>query len=126
MLLELYKDEIKEEYKELIVIIEKGGARLKYLVDNLLDITRIEYKKLKLVKSFTNLSEIIKECSRELMYLIKQRKLILKLELPDEMIVNIDRIRIEHVFLNLLSNAIKNTPPNGTIIINLEQKKRLG
>jgi PAS domain S-box-containing protein len=123
LLLELYKDEIKEEYKELIVIIEKGGARLKYLVDNLLDITRIEYKKLKLVKSFTNLSEIIKECSRELMYLIKQRKLILKLELPDEMIVNIDRIRIEHVFLNLLSNAIKNTPPNGTIIINLEQKK---
>jgi PAS domain S-box-containing protein len=123
LLLELYKDEIKGEYKELIMMIEKGGARLKYLVDNLLDITRIEYKKFKLVKNFTSLSELIKDCSNELMYLIKQRKLNLKLDLPGEIKINIDRIRIEHVILNLLSNAIKNTPPNGTINIKLYQKK---
>ncbi|MFX0029754.1 MAG: PAS domain S-box protein [Candidatus Hermodarchaeota archaeon] len=122
LLLDLFEDEIKEEYKELIRMIEKGGARLKYLVDNLLDITRIEYKKFELVKKNTNLSEIIKECSNELMYLMTQRKIDLELNLPVELIINIDKIRIEHVILNLLSNAIKNTPPNGKISISLCQK----
>ncbi|MFX1376675.1 MAG: PAS domain S-box protein [Promethearchaeota archaeon] len=123
LLLDLFKDEIKEDNIELIKMIQKGGARLKYLVDNLLDITRIEYNKFKLIKDKTNLNEIVRDCRREMMYLVKQRRLTLKLELPDELIINIDKIRIEHVVLNLLSNAIKNTPPNGEIIINLSQNK---
>ncbi|MFX1279936.1 MAG: PAS domain S-box protein [Promethearchaeota archaeon] len=123
LLLELFQDDIKEEYKELIRMIEKGGTRLKYLVDNLLDITRIEYKKFELVKNRTNLGDIIKECSNELMYLIKQREIELELKIPDELIINIDKIRIEHVILNLLSNAIKNTAPNGKIKISLSRKE---
>ena len=41
----------------------------------------------------------------------------LKLKLPDSLYLDIDRIRIEQVFMNLLSNAIKNTPPKGIITI---------
>ena len=123
LLLELFDDKMTKESLELIKMIEKGGSRLKYLVDNLLDITRIEYNKFELMPELTNLSAIIKDCSSELMYLIKQRKLNIKLEFPEEIIINIDRIRIEHVILNLLSNAIKNTPPNGNISIKLYQKK---
>jgi PAS domain S-box-containing protein len=119
LLLDLFDEKISEDGIELIKMIEKGGSRLKYLVDNLLDITRIEYSKLKLVPELTNLSELLKDCSKELMYLITQRKLNLKLEVPDEVIINIDKIRIEHVILNLLSNAIKNTNPNGTVSIHL-------
>lgn len=117
------QDDIKEEYKELIRMIEKGGTRLKYLVDNLLDITRIEYKKFELVKNRTNLGDIIKECSDELMYLMKQREIELELKIRDELIINVDKIRIEHVILNLLSNAIKNTAPNGKIKISLSRKE---
>ena len=123
LLLELFDDKMTKESLELIKMIEKGGSRLKYLVDNLLDITRIEYNKFELMPELTNLSDIIKDCSSELMYLIKQRKLNIKLEFPEEIIINIDRIRIEHVILNLFSNAIKNTPPNGNISIKLYQKK---
>ena len=122
LLLELFKDEINEESKELIKMIEKGGSRLKYLVDNLLDITRIEYDKFELITDLTNLSDLIQDCAKEMMYLIKRRKLDLKLELPNELIINIDKVRIEQVVLNLLSNAIKNTPPNGKILIKLYRK----
>ncbi|MBA7517973.1 Sensor histidine kinase RcsC [subsurface metagenome] len=122
LLLELFKDEINEECKELIKMIEKGGSRLKYLVDNLLDITRIEYDKFELITDLTNLSDIIQDCANEMMYLIKKRKLDLKLELPNELIINLDKVRIEQVVLNLLSNAIKNTPPNGKILIKLYRK----
>ena len=123
LLLELFRGELETDTIELIEMIEKGGTRLNQLVDNLLDITRIEYNKFELEKNTFNLSEIIKECAKEMNYLLKKRKLELILEVPDELYIKIDKIRIEQVILNLLSNAIKNTPPNGKISINLYVKR---
>jgi PAS domain S-box-containing protein len=123
LLLELFKDEFKADTVELIEMIEKGGTRLKYLVDNLLDITRIEYNKFELEEETVNLSEIVKDCGKEMKFLAKKRKLELILEIPDKLEVKIDKIRIEQVILNLLSNAIKNTPPNGKIILKLYKKE---
>ncbi len=122
LLLELFKNELKTDIIELIEMIEKGGTRLKHLVDNLLDITRIEYNKFELKRDIVNLSEIIKDCAKEMRYLIKMRKLELVFNIPDELHVEIDKIRMEQVILNLLSNAIKNTPPNGKIIMKLYKK----
>jgi signal transduction histidine kinase len=98
-------------------MIEKGGKRLKYLVDNLVDITRIEYKKFNLEKNKQDINQIVRDCVRELMYLIKMRDLTLNLDLKQELFLEIDKVRIEQVILNLLSNAIKNTPPYGKITI---------
>ncbi|MFX1309012.1 MAG: PAS domain S-box protein, partial [Promethearchaeota archaeon] len=117
LLLDLFIEEFKDDTRELIEMIEKGGKRLKYLVDNLVDITRIEYKKFKLEKDIYDFSQMIRDCARELMYLIKKRELNLELDLMDDIFLEFDKIRIEQVILNLLSNAIKNTPPNGKIIV---------
>ena len=117
LLLDLYIDEFKDDAKELIEIIEKGGKRLKYLVDNLVDITRIEYRKFKLEKDSYDISKLIRACIKEMMYIIKKRKLNLKIDLLENIFIEIDKIRFEQVILNLLSNAIKNTPPNGLITI---------
>ncbi|MFW9900208.1 MAG: PAS domain S-box protein [Candidatus Thorarchaeota archaeon] len=122
LLLDLYIDQFKGDTKELIEMIEKGGKRLKYLVDNLVDITRIEYRKFELDMNTNNFSQIIRDCANELMFLIKKRKLILELDLIDDLYLKFDRIRIEQVILNLLSNAIKNTPPNGKITVRCLKK----
>jgi PAS domain S-box-containing protein len=122
LLLNVYKDKLAEDVLELIQMIQKGGKRLNHLVDNLLDITRIEYDKFKLEKEPLNLTSVIKECSEEMRYLIRERKLNLVLELPLDVRIEIDRLRIEQVITNLLLNAIKNTPPNGKITINLFEK----
>lgn len=122
LLLNVSKNKFGNEDLELIELIEKGGKRLTRLVDNLLDITRIEYSKLELEKEPTDLIEIIRDCVKEMTYLIKKRDLILDLDLSDELISNVDKIRIEQVILNLLSNAIKNTPPNGIITIKSVKK----
>ncbi|MFW9822124.1 MAG: PAS domain S-box protein [Candidatus Thorarchaeota archaeon] len=123
LLLELFKHEIKTDAIELIEMIEKGGTRLKHLVDNLLDITRIEYNKFKLEKEIVNLSDIVRDCANEMKYLIKRRKIELILDIPEKLDVLLDKIRIEQVVLNLLSNAIKNTPPEGKIVIKLYKKE---
>ena len=123
LLLRVFKDRLDIDTIELIELIQKGGKRLKHLVNNLLDITRIEYDKFKLEKEKYNLSEIIKEISKEMRYLIKERNLVLNLELSDELYLELDRIRIEQVLTNLLLNAIKNTPPRGNIKIKLQKKE---
>ncbi|MFW9971737.1 MAG: PAS domain S-box protein [Candidatus Odinarchaeota archaeon] len=121
LLLDIFIEQFKGEPKELLEMIEKGGRRLKYLVDNLVDITRIEYQKFKLQKTVNDFSKIVRDCANELIYLIKKRGLNLELDIMDDLFIEIDRIRIEQVILNLLSNAIKNTPPSGKIIIKLLQ-----
>lgn len=118
LLLDSFIDQFKDDTRELIEMIEKGGERLKYLVDNLVDISRIEYHKLKLEKTKQDINQVIKDCIRELMYLIKNRELILNLDLKEKIFLEIDKVRFEQVILNLLSNAIKNTPPYGEITIN--------
>ncbi|MFX1409202.1 MAG: PAS domain S-box protein [Promethearchaeota archaeon] len=121
LLLELHKAQLDSDVLELLELIEKGGKRLKYLVDNLLDITRIEYNKLKLDKDLNDLSKIIRGCVNELMYLIRQREISLDLKLIDNLYLEIDKIRLEQVIINLLSNAIKNTPPKGRVEISLQK-----
>ncbi len=123
LLLNNFKEKMKDEELELLEIIQKGGKRLKHLIENLLDTTRIEYNKFKLEKKEDDLSEIVKEISHEMKYIIKERKLILNIEQPESLCLYIDRIRIEQVITNLLLNAIKNTPPMGNITLKLQKKE---
>jgi len=113
----VYNDQIEGEELEILTLINKGGNRLKYLVDNLIDISRMEYNKFKLKKQMSDLCELIIESSKDMKHNLKERKLTLNLKLPDRLYLDIDRIRIEQVIMNLLSNAIKNTPPKGIITI---------
>ncbi|UCD00488.1 MAG: PAS domain S-box protein [Promethearchaeota archaeon] len=117
LLLDSFIEEFKDDTKELIEMIDKGGKRLKYLVDNLVDIIRIEYKKFELKKDMNDINQLIRDCLKEMMYIIKKRELNLELKLLDGLFLEIDKIRIEQVLLNLLSNSIKNTPPNGKITV---------
>ncbi|MHA2288004.1 MAG: PAS domain-containing sensor histidine kinase [Promethearchaeota archaeon] len=122
LLLTLYGDQLNKEELEILEVIEKGGRRLKHLVDNLIDISRIEYEKFKLVKEPIDFSELIREISDELTYSIRERNINLQLMLPESLYVDLDRVRIEQVIMNLLSNAIKNTPPKGDIFVKLTAK----
>jgi len=110
---------IDDEALKLINILHSGALRLKKLIENLIDGSRIEYGKLELNIQTLDLVKIIKECINEMSYLISNRKLMVKLDLPNKLDVNIDKIRLQQVITNLLSNAIKNTQMNGKIFVNL-------
>jgi signal transduction histidine kinase len=116
-LLDNYKDEFNEEILKFIKVINRGGTRLKNLAENLLDVYDLETKKIELNKQQHNITKIIKECINDFELLLKERELILKDDIDEDIYINIDKNRIEHVILNLLSNAIKNTPRNGMIYV---------
>jgi len=121
ILLELYKDQTGSEALQFIEIINRGGKRLKILIENLLDASRIDSDKLRLNLQSENLAQIIKDSINENRYLATKRNIILELHLPEVVNIEIDKIRIEQVITNLLSNAIKNTPKKGIIQIKLEE-----
>ncbi|MBD3340081.1 MAG: PAS domain S-box protein [Candidatus Lokiarchaeota archaeon] len=121
LLLDFYSYKLDKESLELVEIMDKGGRRLEQLISNLLDISRIEFQKFELEKKKENLTEIVRSCSEEMIYFLKQRNLELKLNLVNMLDIDIDKLRIEQVITNLLSNAIKNTPPGGNINLTLKK-----
>ena len=121
LLLNIYSDKFGKEELELLEMVERGGKKLRYLINTLIDISRLKHKELKLKKQPYDLSVIIKDSLKEFNLLIKKRKIHVNLNLPKILYANIDRIRVEQVIANLLSNAIKNTPPNGRIQVNLQE-----
>ena len=119
-LLNSYKEDLNEDILGIIKVINRGGKRLKELTENLLDVYNIDSHKLELKSQNENITDIIKECTNDIMFALKERELFLKLDLNEDIIVYLDKTKIEQVILNLLSNAIKNTPPNGIIYISLQ------
>jgi PAS domain S-box-containing protein len=119
----LKKSELSEEMIDTIDSLHRGSIRLKRLVENLIDSTKIEYDKFKLVKEEADFVKIAKSVIRELSFLIKKRNLGLKTEFSESLEIQVDRVRIKQVLSNLILNAIKNTPPKGQIEVKMEKKE---
>lgn len=119
LLLTNFKEQFGEKALGFIEMIYRGSQKLKQLIENILDVSRVESGKLNLNLREENLVDLINDCISDLKYWADKRNIYVKVEVPKEIILEIDKIRIEQVFINLLSNAIKFTPPKGNIYINL-------
>lgn len=100
-------------------IIKKGGNRLKQLISDIIDASKIDYNKMEIKREDENIVNIIKESIEELIYYANKRRIFLNVSFPKILVIEVDKIRIQQVVTNILSNAIKNTPPEGTINIKL-------
>ena len=121
LLYELNKDKLSNESLKFLEIAKNGSERLKNLILNLLDISRLESKKFILYKKRYNLVDILKNCANDMKYLSNKRNHFINLDLPEALYLDIDKSGIERVIINLLSNAIKYTPPEGLIEIKLRE-----
>ncbi len=115
-------NEITPEIKKDLTIVQKNIKRLQNLMDQLLDVMKIESKKIELVKHPMNVKKIINNCIDELSYIIQEKNHNLVIKVDEEIILNIDSERFFEIISNLLSNAVKFSPKNGTIEISADQK----
>lgn len=116
---------LNEEIRSYLEISHSGIIRLKELVDNLLDASQLDIKQLNLNLEEQDLSEVMRECVKELMYLASSRQINIDLDLPNEIYYNVDKNRFSQSIINLISNAIKNTPSRGKIRIELKESENL-
>jgi len=118
---QFHKQKLDEDILEIFEMAFSGTKKLKKLVDDLLDLSRLESKELKLEKVNTDLVQLIKKCINELEFLMNSKLQTHNLILPKSLNINIDESRMELVMSNLLSNAIKYTPNGGEITIKVEK-----
>lgn len=91
------------------------------LIDDLLDLTRIERGKIILEKHFINLHSILKDAIKQVGEDISQKHIKLDLQLnAGQHTVFADTVRLQQVFWNLLKNAVKFTPERGQITVETE------
>ena len=87
-----------------------------------MDVSRIESGKIELNKSERSIRKIIKNCIEDLQFLSISRNISILLEYSDDVIIKLDKIRIEQVLTNIIINAIKNTPSFGEILVSVMQE----
>lgn len=121
LLREKNKSLLSKESIEMLDIIDDGVAKLKRIIEQIMDASKVKAKKLKINKVSNNLSILIEYAVKELEGILKLRKHNLKLYLEENLIIEFDRNGIFQVLLNIISNAIKFTPPNGNIIIKTQK-----
>lgn len=110
--------EDKKHAKEFIEIIYRDSERLSNLIDDILDLSKIESGKMEMSFAAADIRAIIQ---RTLSVLEKQasgKNIVFKINLkPGLPKVNGDETRLIQVFMNLIDNAIKYTPESGSITI---------
>ncbi len=102
--------------------ILKDAERLSNLVDDLLDLSRLESEGYQAEKVTLQLHGVLQNTVRSLKDLIESREHELTVGIPDDLAVMADPQGVEQIFLNLLDNAIKYTPEGGKIIIRADRR----
>lgn len=110
---------LSDKQQEFVNDIQVSGVQLLGMVNEILDITKIEANAMKLVKRYFEISRPIIETSNLLMPLIKKKNIKLTQNIQNDIDIYADYQKIQQVLYNLISNAIKYTPENGQIDISV-------
>jgi signal transduction histidine kinase len=105
-------------YKGYIEDIHQSGLYALSLLNDLLDISKIEAGKFELDFTAVDLSDLVENCVNSLQPLAKRARIVLRTSLsPDLPMVVADPRRLKQILLNLLTNAIKFTKEGGQVIV---------
>ncbi len=104
-----------ERYKEYIGDILSSGQLLLQLINDILDMSKIEAGKMKLAYERVFPDEIAEQCVRLVRGRAKEAGLELLLNVEDMPEISADPRALKQILLNLLSNAIKFTPRDGKV-----------
>jgi signal transduction histidine kinase len=110
--------------RELLTAVIRNVKRLQQLTEDILDVTRIESKSLKLKKEQFGLNDVISSVAEDYRRQIQESGSNIKLlyqPLEETVITEVDKTRIAQVISNLISNAIKFTK-EGSILVKVQKR----
>ena len=110
------------QLQDYFIEIQQCALRLMEILNDLLDLAKLEAGEMSCNTAENDLSTIINIVKREMHALVTEKNLSLEVELPDiDMTVNCDELRILQVLRNLVSNSHKFTESNGRIVISVKE-----
>lgn len=101
--------------KKRLERIDSNADKLVNMVNTLLDISRIESKRIEVNIAPGDLTQIVKDVEELLVPQMEQKNIQFKRNIPEKAEVYLDNNLIERVFINIINNAIKFTPEGGSI-----------
>lgn len=113
----------KKKVRDYLGKILSASNHLLSLINDILDMSRIESGKIQLEETEVSLSEVLHDLKTIVSGQIHAKQLELYMDVMDVTHENVycDKTRLNQVLLNLLSNAIKFTPAGGTVSVRLRQ-----
>ncbi|MES2830383.1 MAG: PAS domain S-box protein [Pseudomonadota bacterium] len=109
-------DDKPETVKRVRIMMERQIGNMVHLIDDLLDVARINSGKIKLKRELVTLRQIVTGAVETSIPVIESKLHQLVIDLPtEELLLNADSVRLTQVFSNLLTNAAKYTPSNGKL-----------
>ncbi|MGC4089848.1 MAG: ATP-binding protein [Polyangiaceae bacterium] len=104
--------------KNFVGIIERNSLRMRRLVEDLLDLSRIESKEYKLDRQRLDVDSVVERCLSLLRDKAKQGRVRTDVELDEDLPqVFADARALEQVLVNLVENSIKYCPPGSRVVV---------
>ena len=114
--------EITEEQKKVLTIVLRNVDRLDHLIQDILDISRLESGTMKFIPNKTVIKTLVEETVETMQIPADLKHMTIDVEVEDKMPdLTIDQERVKQVMLNIINNAIKFSPDGS--IINIRAKK---
>lgn len=113
--------EVNAEQKKQLGMVQDSARHLLALINDVIDISKIEAGKIEAGISTFNLADIIRDVKNNFGPVACDSGLTLVMEIPGPLIVTSDQRRIKQILMNLVSNAIKFTD-EGKVEVTVEQK----
>jgi signal transduction histidine kinase len=114
---------IDERYLDALNTIERNGAHLLSLINDILDLSKVEAGKLEIHREAIDILVLIDEALEACSVLAQKKGLTLKRDTTEHVTLPIDKKRIYQVLVNLLSNSIKFTDAGHISVSFTEQRK---
>lgn len=112
---QLNKPNLNKHDKKELNLVKRNANRLLNLVNQMLDLSKLESGKLQLKVSKGNIQTLLKQLAKAFEYKSKSKKINFSYKIDVNRNVWFDKDVIEKIVTNLLANAVKYTPENGNI-----------
>jgi two-component system cell cycle sensor histidine kinase PleC len=111
------------KYEEYARDIYASGAFLLEVINDILDMSKIEAGRLSLAVSSVDVGDIIADSMKVVSQAAAERNITLGRHGPVHLVLEADRRALKQIFLNLLSNAVKFTRDGGSVDVNLSRAR---
>jgi len=112
------KDKLSDEQNEYLEIVERNGQKLLELINDILDLSKVESGKMDILRGEISLSSMLEIIKGNLILLAEGKNVTLSLKTPKNLPkVETDEAKLHQVFTNVVDNAVKFTEKGSVDII---------
>ncbi len=106
------------KYSEYLNLIHGSGKHLLEIINDVLDLAKVEAGKMTLAEERIDITQVINNCVRLVSGNAEENQVILSTDLAEDLpVLTADPRKVKQILINLLSNAVKFTPAGGRITI---------